>query len=333
MARKPTKSKRVTGHGSRATKRATSDERRATLSDAAVREAGFDCVDLAAAAERLAVPDLADRLKRSRRLAAAWDRGRLLRRVRDIASTTYVVVESADKLLGLAKGEFASLYGKDRVIRELWERHRFDLLLATEQGFAAKVREGDPKAIAAVEHLFTARPAARDLDYEHLRPVDLAKATGILAQQWARWVTENGCPQAMDGTYSLPRVLDWLRKWERDKATGGRESAGLNPLQSEKARRERRENDEAEGRLVPIDVHLEALTARAHCLYGVVSQHRVKDIVGLLTGRTPEEQEQILGEQFARVLEAYTKLSPDIPVMDEVRARIEDALKMLMQEQ
>jgi len=306
-------------------------EKAKALSEQGVREAAFACEDLAAAGVRLGVADLKGRLDRSQRLAAAWDRGRLLRRVREVAGTTYIVADTADKILGLAKGEFRRIYAADRIVRELWNTTRFDLLLATEQGFAARVKEGDLKAIAAVEVLFASRrPAAGEVDYGRLTPAELGRATGILAQQWARWVRENGCPQSVDGSYSLAKVLDWLRKWERDKVTGGREAAGLNPLQSEKARREKRENDEAEGRLVPIDVHIEALTARAHCLYGVASPNRVKDVVVMLAGKTAPEQEDVLNDAFGRVLEAYKTLSPDISLSDEARAKFEEGLALLM---
>jgi hypothetical protein len=302
------------------------------LTEQAVRAAGVECADLAAGAERLGVADLAGRLGRSKRLTAAWERGRLLRRVGEVAGTTYVVAEAADRLLGLAKGTFGPLYAADRVVRELWDRRRFDLLLATEQGWAARVREGDPKALAAVEELFESRrPAAQEADFTRLAPAELGRATGILPQQWARWVRENGCPQAVDGTYSLARVIAWLRAWERDKAGGGQEARGLNPLQTEKAEILALEKKRRLGQLVELPVHLAALAQRAHALRVLLAPGRAHELAEALAGQTAGQIEDRLRGAFGAVLSEYRTLSPEIPLAEAARAKIEEGLKMIVE--
>lgn len=324
MARKSTKSKRVTSHGSRATK----PPRKAALSESAVRDAAYESADLAAAAERLAVPDLADRLKRSKRLAAAWERGRLLRRIRDVAAGP-LVPEAADKDLGLPKGALVKLLKTDMIVRDLWNDTRHEAIQRVRRSIMDLAGQGNTTALTAFERIIEPKGSAGEVDYGRMTPAELGRATGILAQQWARWVRESNCPQNIDGTYSLSRVLDWLRRWERDKATGGREAAGLNPLQAEKARRERRENEEAEGRLLPIDKHWEAMFAHMHCLQRLVSGARARDIVALLVGRSVEEQERVLDEEFRQIVAAFEKLSPDVPVPDEARAKMTEALGLL----
>lgn len=300
----------------------------------AVREAGFECPDLAAAGERLGVADLSAILDSSKRLSAAWERGRLLRRIREVASETMVVPEAVDKLLGLPRGTFAPLLARDRTIREIWHGGRDVIMLASEKALVARVKEGDPKAVAAVEHLFghRAEPAA-EIDVQRLRPSRMEAATGIKREQWDRWGRENGCPRNMDGSYSLARIIAWLRRWERDKANGGREAAGLNPLQSEKARREKRENDEAEGREIPIAIHVEELKRRAYCVYGLISPFRAKEWAQSFSGKDEAEREQEIRAAFGVVLGAYRTLSPDIPMPEEARVKIEEGLAMLMKPQ
>ena len=297
----------------------------------AVREAGFECPDLAAAGERLGVSDLPDLLKTSKRLSAAWERGRLLQRVRNVAGKRYIVPEAADKLLLLPRGSFKAIYAKDHVIRDLWDRERFALLDAAEAKLAERVLAGDRNAIEAVEHLFgnRAEPAG-EFDTQKVRPSRMEAATGIKREQWDRWAKDNGCPRNMDGSYSLARVIDWLRRWERDKATGGREAAGLNPLQTEKMRREKRDNDDAEGREIPIAIHVEELNRRAHCLMALISPFRAKEWAQSFCGKDEGELEQEILAAFGAIKKAYKSTSPDIPMPEEARLKIEEGLAILM---
>ncbi len=45
-----------------------------------------------------------------------------------------------------------------------------------------------------------------------LTPVEMARATGVNHRQLRRWAREHGLPQNHDGTYSLPKFVNWIRK-------------------------------------------------------------------------------------------------------------------------
>ncbi|MEN6336190.1 MAG: hypothetical protein ABFE01_18205, partial [Phycisphaerales bacterium] len=172
-----------------------------------------------------------------------------------------------------------------------------------------------------------------DIDFARLTITQLEQGTGITRQSILAWTKESGLPRNIDNTYSLAAFVRWYAKWERDKATGGAESAGLNPLQAEKARREKRENDEAEGRLVPYRLHQECLNVRARSLRALLNPSRAKEWAQGWAGKAADEVEAELLAAFARVLAAYRALSPDVPMNDDARARIEEGLAILVEDE
>jgi hypothetical protein len=52
---------------------------------------------------------------------------------------------------------------------------------------------------------------AKGCDFRRLSGTELARATGILREHIARWVAKHGLPRNVDGTYSLPDFIHWLR--------------------------------------------------------------------------------------------------------------------------
>jgi hypothetical protein len=52
------------------------------------------------------------------------------------------------------------------------------------------------------------------IDPLRLTPTELSRLTNIARMQWARWLAV-GLPANLDSTYSLPAVIDWLRRHPR----------------------------------------------------------------------------------------------------------------------
>lgn len=295
-----------------------------------LRDAGFECPDMASASERLGVGDLTVLLEDSKRLAAAWDRGQLLRRVRDVASTTVVVPARADKLLGLEKGSFERIYKTDRIARELWDRGRYEILVEIERALVARVKDGDLKAVAAVEHLFTSRGEPTVTDFNCLSPTQMELATGFPRQTILRWVKKNGLPRNADGSYDLPAFVAWFGKWERDKVTGGKEAAGLNPMQAEKARMYRLQADEAEGRLWERAIVIRMLRDRAARMVQVFSEARAREWSTRHEGQTAAQLLDAYLEVFRQVRSVWGQWPAELPLPEGAKAKIEEGLQILL---
>jgi hypothetical protein len=276
---------------------------RSKLAPDTVRQAAMVSASMSEAGERLGVVDLAARLEKSKRLTAAWDRGQLLRRVQEIASTTMIVAEKADRALGLAAGEFVTILATDRIVRDLWEQSRFEFWLQQQQSMAKKVAEGDARAAAIFQQLFPevhAGEGGADLvDFTRLSPTQMEKATGVLRQQILRWHKQHGLPRNADHTYSMPAFVTWLERFTKAKISG-QASPGTNPLTSVKAERLELELRKRKGELVEVEAVTEGLFAREKALVAVL-EHKPEELSHVLEGKTRQQIKPVL-EKFTEDL-------------------------------
>jgi hypothetical protein len=183
-----------------------------------------------------------------------------------------------------------------------------------------------------VEHLFGHRtePEGRRLDAQRLTPTEIETATGIKRAQWDRWVKEGGCPRNADGTFSLSAVIDWLRKWERDKATGGKEAVGLNPMQAEKARMYKLQADEAEGRLIDRPTIVRMFRERAARMVQLLSESLADEWSQAHEGKTAAQLKDAYRARFQQIRELWIQFPPEVPMPPEAKAKIEEGIQMLL---
>ena len=294
---------------------------------AAVRAAGYECETQAEAASRLGVADL--QLGRSKKRAAAWARGQFLRKVAEIARETHWVAEAVDKHFGLAKGEFVKVLARDREVRELWEVKRFALQVSLGKQLVARAGEGNARALAAVEHLFGERPSAAAVDFERLTITQMGQATGLSRTQFLRWSKNHHLPRNIDGTFSLAKWVEWYGKWQRDKAGGGSESAGLNPMQAEKTRLYKLQADETEDRLIARTAVVEMVCARAARLVQLLGDSTAEEWAHAHEGLTAAQLKETYSEAFRTLRASWGRFPEEIPVPAAVRAILDEALVLL----
>ena len=91
------------------------------LTPPAVERAAFECQTFAQAAVQLGVEKLVVILQNHPHLHAAWKRGRLLRKVKELAATTISVPQAA-KELGMAGMDFRALLDGDEEFRDVWDQ-------------------------------------------------------------------------------------------------------------------------------------------------------------------------------------------------------------------
>lgn len=183
-----------------------------------VREAAYVSADFAEAAETMKIPDLEDMVGKYKLLGEAWDRGRFLRRVRLAASECLVRPESIAREVQLPPGEFIKIYRKDRLVRTIWDEHQTELHRSLKRPLLDRVKEGDPKAVSAVQALF-GEQIEKDISYDQLPLAEMERATGISRRQIYRWHKDHDLPRNVDKTYCLPKVIEWIRNWDKNKVS------------------------------------------------------------------------------------------------------------------
>lgn len=251
-----------------------------------------------------------------------------LQAVREIAEQTWLTLGEVDEVLDLRPGAFAKLFKTNKAIRETWTKARFTLRIETHKALAAKVKNGDPKAVAAVKHLFGhPTDGAADRDFTRLSLANLERATGIHQRQLYRWHRERGLPRNSDKTYSLPRFIAWHAQWEIGKLKSTKAPA-TNPMQAEKARLYRLQADEAEGRLLPRDEVVRMLQDRATRLVQLLSERRAEDWSIAHEGKTAAQLKGAYVAAFLEIRKLYCTLE-QIPLPAEARAAFDRAFKVL----
>jgi hypothetical protein len=240
-----------------------------------------------------------------------------LQAVRDLAEQTWLTLGEVDEVLVLKPGTFARLYRQNKSVRETWNKGRFALRIQTHKALAAKVKEADPKAVAAVKHLFgNPTDGAADRDFTRLTLADLERATGIHQRQLYRWHRERGMPRNADKSYSLPQFVEWHAQWEIGKLKSTKAPA-TNPMQAEKARLYRLQADEAEGRLLPRTDVIAMLQDRATRLVRLLSEQRAEDWSLAHEGQTAAQLKQAYVNAFMELRKLYCQSLEQIPLPDD----------------
>jgi hypothetical protein len=303
------------------------------LADRDVREAAFACGTFEQVAETLAVPDLQSLLDGKPKLAAAFARGRFLRQVREIATETLIVDEEVDRFVvpALERGRFVEMLKRDRVVQDIWASGRALAATGPQRGLKRLADAGDARAISIYERLLTQGPAhVESVDWEDLTPTQLDRATGIKRAQWLRWEKQAGCPRKGNRRYSLRAAIEWLREHE---ATGGvKLEHGLNPMQAEKFRRYKLENDEAEERLMPCAEVARLLAQRAARLMTLLSEARANEWAQAHEGKTAEQLKPLYLEAFRSARLTWKEVPDDVPLPERARALLGEVLALLTAE-
>jgi hypothetical protein len=303
-----------------------------SLTAACVREVALQCETMAAAEDRLEVEDLAGQLEKSKRLLAAWEKGRRLRDIRELAVAP-ISQADASQQLGLGENGLARLCERDLEVRDIWERGRVALRIEVQRGLLKNAAAGKADALAAIEKILHGRFGGGDaVDFTRLSPTQMETATGIRRQVFRRWHIDNQLPRNADGTFSLPQFVAWLKKWTLAKASAGGSPASLNPLQAEKARKVKVEADLLEDRVLPRETVVRMLRERAARSVQVLSRGRAKDWSHAHEGKTAAQLEPMYLDAFQSVWAVLAALPPEVPLPPAAKAKFEEAFAELMKD-
>jgi hypothetical protein len=168
---------------------------------------------LAEAQQQLGVEDLPGLLAENPALSAAWERGRFLRRLGELASTP-ICETAAAQALGLTEQEFRTVLASDPESADIWKQGKHVLLLRVQGAVLRGAEEGKTHCLRTLECLLRIQTGVNKegVDFNHLTSTELEAATGIHRQQILRWYKSQGLPRNTDGTYALPAVITWLRQ-------------------------------------------------------------------------------------------------------------------------
>lgn len=216
------------------------------VTEAEVRRLGLECESLTAAESLIKLPGRYSAIKPSRRLSEvfrkypqlrkAWDRGRFLRNLRDLARTGASITQAAKKL-GLASGRvLRTMIDEDEEVGDLWEQTRLQIFIEIKSALIETAKDGKADAVRAVESFLLDEKERPLFDPAHITIIQLTEITGKTRQTIHEWRTKFGLPRNTDKTFDLSVFLAWFEEFLLKKASVGKESTiVLDPLKTMKA--------------------------------------------------------------------------------------------------
>ena len=212
---------------------------RPPLREAEVRKLALRCEDVAAAdSETRTRSPLALILRRFPRLKKAWDRGRFLRRVRDLASQAPSIAQAASHL-GFSEQRFQELLNEDMEVADIWKEEQLKLYVETRRQVFELAQNDAPWAKKCVYDLITTHPEAglkANILEIGITTDQLAKLTKKSIQTIYNWVNKFGLPRKANKTFDLSIFLAWYEEFLLKKLSGGDAAViSLDPLKTIKA--------------------------------------------------------------------------------------------------
>lgn len=210
---------------------------RLPVEEAEVRRLGLECENMTEADAAIRTrKSLKEIFKKHPQIRQAWDRGRFLRNLRDLARTG-VSVSEASKKLGFANGRvLRAMLDDDMEVGDLWNQTRLQIYIEIKSALIETAKEGKADAIRAVENFLLEEKERPVFDPAHVTILQLTELTGKARQRIHEWYTKFGLPRNADKTFDLSIFLAWHEEFLLKKASMGKESvAVLDPLKAMKA--------------------------------------------------------------------------------------------------
>ena len=205
---------------------------------AEVRRLGLECENLTEADAAIkSCKSLAEMFKKHSVLREAWDRGRFLRNLRDLARTGASVAEAAKKC-GFESGRaMQSIFDEDVEVGDLWKQTQLEISIEIKSAIIEAAKEGKADAVRAVESfLLVDEKEQSGADFSRITILQLAKLIGRPRQTIHEWFTKVGLPRNPDKTFDLSIFLAWFEEFLLKKASAGKKpEVILDPLKQMKA--------------------------------------------------------------------------------------------------
>jgi hypothetical protein len=250
------------------------------------------------------LPKLPDLIAHHKEIAAAWQRGRFLRNVRNLASVPVTMDDASRRLSLNGAEELERILETDTEAGDTWRQTRQEAFITIKLALVKTAMKGNQAAIRAVENFLRA-----EMDYKvgssgprRLRIIDIANLTGQLRGTIHNWISRYQLPLGPDKTIELKDFIRWFEIFTAEKAAnknGGKndQASRLHAMKAEQIelelKRQRRE-----------------LLPREEFIAGILARHRL--LVNTLRQKAPQIAQLCQGQRPERVVEIITDSLGDI---------------------
>jgi len=266
------------------------------------------------------------------RLQQAWDRGRMLRNLQQLAATA-VTISEAEEAMALEPGKLKELLDTDLEIAGIWNEARLQTILDIKKALVDSAIAGKQIAAKQVEEILRREIAHPRIDFHHLTTQQMVDITGKARKTIHEWTTKQGLPRNSDKTHNLTEFLKWHENFIYKKVdTGGRPSrADLNPYQQAKAKQLQNQIQKDRGQLLDRLQVVTGQVARHQNLVNSFSR-KADELAMICHGAEQGKISEILNSFFEEVRQQQCQIPDELRLPPEAAKILMKLLEMIKPE-
>ncbi len=277
---------------------------RPPLREAEVRKLALRCEDVADADASLTTRwTLQIMLKRYPRLKKAWDRGRFLRWLREVASQAPSIAQAAGRL-GFSEQKFQEMLDEDIEVADIWKKEQLQLYVETRRQVFELAADDVPWAKKCIYDLMTMHPEAglkANILEIGITTDQLAQLTKKSIQTIYNWINKSNLPRQANKTFDLGTFFSWYEEFLLKKSSGGDAAVTpLDPLKSVKAERIRLELQKSRNELLDRDEVIAGQIVWFHNILGIF-ERSIEELTRLCSNQPREKIAEIFESFFTRI--------------------------------
>lgn len=264
------------------------------------------------------------------RIRQAWERGRFLRRLRDLAATPVTVSEAARKL-ELPNGHILrEMLDSDPEVGDLWYQTRLEVFVEAKTALVTAAKAGNQAAIRAVETLLRDEERqASSCDLDHISTEQLCLISGKTRQTVHEWL-KKGLPRNGDKTFNLADFVPWFEHHVEQRGGAGSVTAKLNPFQQKKVQLMEIELARQKGELLDRNQVLAGIAVRYQRMLS--ARTKIDDLAVRCHGKALEDVREQLEEFFEEMVRLQADDFDELRLPPAAEERFVECLQILQGE-
>jgi len=303
---------------------------RSPISARLVKLLALECESITEADTKINVSEHMDELfSKFPKIKLAWDEGRFLRNLQQLAATAVTIAE-AEQSLGLEEGKLTEKLSCDAAIADIWNTARIECIVGIKNALVSQAKNGKPSAAKHIEGILKRELITGSADIRSISTNQLIELTGKTRQTIHDWYTKQGLPRNSDKSFDLCQFFRWFEDFNIKKITAG-PGQSLDPLKTIKAQKLEVELSKQRGQLLPRDIVLAGQLARQQTLVNSFSR-KGEDLAMLCHGLPTSKIAEILSRFFEDVRRQQCQLPEELQLPDDAAKKFGELLEELKPE-
>lgn len=293
-----------------------------------IKLVGAECEDYTAAEQQLGLSrPLADIFAKHKKLKLAFERGRFLRNIKELAATAITVAESEEKL-ELPAGQLSKMFKTDIELRDCWNQARLETIIKVKTAMVEAAIDGKPSAARHVESILRREiVSSGGIDTGHISIDQMVIITGKTRQTIHAWYSQHGCPRNSDKTFNLTAFLGWFEDFCTQK-TRGVKAIETDPLKAAKTQKLETEIARQRGQLLDRSIVVAGFLARWQGLVNALGR-KSQDIAISCVNQPAEKIAETVEEFFAQIRGQMCQVPEELRLTPAAAAKLRELLEMI----